>query len=264
LSIIIRSVLPLLAVTLTATALPAQRAGAAQGIAVRFPEGTVHGFLQLHDSAGRFLATGDLTQVDHDGTLESRMSFRFADSSHFDETVAYTQHGVFALTSYHLVQRGPAFAADLDASFSAGGSYLVTATSHDDRKAKVYRGTLQLPADVSNGLPIILLRNLAPRDSATVHLVAFMPAPRLIQLRLTPVREAPVFNGAAGERATEYDLKPVVGGLAGFFGKLLGKIPPDSHVWIVTQDAPMFVRFAGPLYVGPVWRIDLALPQLRP
>jgi hypothetical protein len=45
------------------------------------------------------------------------------------------------------------------------------------------------------------------------------------------------------------------------FGKLLGKIPPDSHVWIVTQEAPMFVRFEGPLYAGPIWRIDLASPR---
>jgi hypothetical protein len=255
-----RPALPLLAAMLAASALPGQGAPA---IAVRFREGSVHAFLVLHDSAGRLLATGDLVQLERNGTLDNRMTFRFTDSSRFDETVTYTQHGGFALVSYHLLQRGPAFAADLDASLAASGSYVVSATSHDDRKTTVYRGTLAMPADVSNGLPIILLKNLAPRDSATVHLVAFTPAPRLIQLRLTPISQSPILNGAADERAIEYDLKPVVGGLAGFFGKLLGKIPPDSRVWIVTQDAPMFVRFTGPLYMGPVWRIDLALPEVR-
>ena len=68
-------------------------------------------------------------------------------------------------------------------------------------------------------------------------------------------------NGGRGETAVEFDLKPEVGGLAGFFGKLLGKIPPDSRVWIVTQEAPMFVRFDGPLYMGPVWRIDPGNPR---
>ena len=39
------------------------------------------------------------------------------------------------------------------------------------------------------------------------------------------------------------------------------KIPRDSHGWIVAPGAPMFVRFEGPLYLGPVWRIDLTSPH---
>jgi hypothetical protein len=166
------------------------------------------------------------------------------------------------LQSYHLIQRGAAFTADLDAVLSADGAYHVASSSHKGGKTKIYEGTLTMPSDVSNGLPIVLLKNLGAHDSQTVHLVAFTPAPRMIQLKLTPVSDRAIGNGKQGESAMEFDLKPIVGGLAGFFGKLLGKIPPDSHVWIVTQGAPMFVRFEGPLYMGPVWRIDLALPRL--
>jgi hypothetical protein len=32
-------------------------------------------------------------------------------------------------------------------------------------------------------------------------------------------------------------------------------------VWIVTEDVPAFVKFEGPLYMGPVWRIELAAPE---
>jgi hypothetical protein len=252
-----------------ALALLATRSGAAPaqattpvGVAVRFPEGAVHGFLELHTDSGKFLATGDLMQVPHSGAIESRMTFHFSDASLFDETVIFTQRGTFALQSYHLVQHGPAYEADLDALISADGAYHVVSTSHKDGKSKSYDGTLKMPSDVSNGLPIVLLKNLAAHDSQTVHLVAFTPAPRMIELKLTPVAAHTIGNGARGESAVEFDLKPVVGGLAGFFGKLLGKIPPDSHVWIVTQGAPMFARFEGPLYMGPVWRIDLALPKL--
>ena len=42
---------------------------------------------------------------------------------------------------------------------------------------------------------------------------------------------------------------------------LLGKQPPDTHVWVLTGNAPAFVKFEGPIYDGgPIWRIELATP----
>ena len=32
------------------------------------------------------------------------------------------------------------------------------------------------------------------------------------------------------------------------------------HTWIVFEDSPAFVRYEGPMYSGPVWRIDMASP----
>jgi len=47
-----------------------------------------------------------------------------------------------------------------------------------------------------------------------------------------------------------------------FFASLLGRMPPDNHVWIVTTDVPAFVKFEGQLYMnGPVWRIELTTPR---
>ena len=231
------------------------------GVAVRYAEGTVHGFLELRTADGAPLAGGDLLQVPTDGGVESRMIFRFADSSQFEETVSFTQHGVFAMRSYHLVQRGPAFAADLDATLSANGQYLVKSTSHKDGKEERFEGKLDVPPDVSNGLVITLLKNLAPHDRQTVHIVAFTPKPRLVGLELAPMQEQHVLNGPGTETTVEFDLKPRLGALTGFFAHLLGKTPPDSHAWIVTHEVPAFVRFEGPLYSGPIWRIDLTSPR---
>src|SRR5689334_9487817 len=57
-----------------------------QGITVRYAEGVVHGFLELTDSAGASIADGELLQVHHGEYIESRMRFRFRDSSFFEET----------------------------------------------------------------------------------------------------------------------------------------------------------------------------------
>jgi len=112
------------------------------------------------------------------------MIFHFGDGSYFEESTTYTQHQVFRMESYHLVQRGPAFAADLDAMLSRDGRYVVTSTSHKGGKAERYAGRLDLPSDTYNGLPIVAAMNLRLGDTVTIHLVAFTPKPRLIGLRI--------------------------------------------------------------------------------
>lgn len=50
-----------------------------------------------------------------------------------------------------------------------------------------------------------------------------------------------------------------IGGVKGAVASLVGKQPPDTHVWILQGKAPTLVKFEGPLYEGgPVWDIDLA------
>src|SRR5678815_258666 len=231
-------------------------------VPVRYAEGMVHGFLHLSTASGKPLASGDLIQVPRERHIESRMIFHFADSSYFEETVTFTQHDVFRMQSYHLVQRGSAFSADLDASLDANGHYRVTARPHDGGDTEHHEDTLNLPSDVANGLPIVLLKNLKPGETHTVHLVAFTPKPRLIELEMTPVGESHVLNGDEREHVVEYALKPKLGFSTGIFSSILGKTPPDSYVWIVTDEVPAFMRFEGPLYMGPAWRIDLAAPEL--
>ena len=128
--------------------------------------------------------------------------FRFGDSSFFQETVTFSQHQVFRLESYHLVQRGKAFAQDLDASFSQDGAYVVTTISHDDGKEKRYTGKLDLPSDTYNGLIPIIGKNVDREAGRTVHIVAFTPKPLVVPLAFVP-------GGAAVEPGiTRFTLKP--------------------------------------------------------
>jgi hypothetical protein len=91
----------------------------ADPVPVRFVECAMHGFLVLRTFAGDLVASGDLLQRSlGNGEVESRMVFRFEDGSMFDETVVYAQESVFALRTYRLVQRGPAFPEDTDVSLT--------------------------------------------------------------------------------------------------------------------------------------------------
>jgi hypothetical protein len=234
--------------------------GPAAGIAVRYSEGAVHGFLELRNSADSLLAYGDLFQIPRDSGVESRLVFYFPDSSLFKETVTFTQHGVFSLQRYQLVQRGHAFAQDLDVDLSRDGSYRVTTKSHKDGREEKQTGKLDLPPDVYNGMIITVAKNLAPQSRATVHVVAFTPKPIIIGLDIIP-NGTQHLVGTSADNAVVFTLKPQLGLLLRIGAALKGQTPPNSHLWIVAGDVPAFVRFEGPLYTGPVWHINLTSPR---
>ncbi|MET0502270.1 MAG: hypothetical protein ABW172_12175 [Candidatus Binatia bacterium] len=239
------------------------RQAAAAPVAVRFVEGVTHGFLALRNVNGELLASGDLLQVQRRGQVESRMVFRFKDGSVYDETVTFTQERVFAMQSYRLVQRGPAFAEDSEILLErASGKYRVSTKAHKDGREDVLSGTLDLPADVYNGMILTVAKNLPKDASETVHLVAFTPTPRLIQLELAPEGERKVLVGEVAKSATRYVLRPRLGIWLKLFATLLGRAPPDSRAWIITNEVPAFARFEGQLVTtGPVWRIETTSPR---
>jgi hypothetical protein len=239
------------------------RQTSAAPVPVRFVEGVTHGFLVLRDVNGALLASGNLLQVQRGVQVESRMVFRFKDGSLYDETVVFTQERVFTMQSYRLVQRGPAFAEDTEISLErASGKYSVSTKAHKDGDEQVLNGTLDLPPDVYNGMVITVAKNLPKGASETVHIVAFTPTPRLIQLEFLPEGEQKVLIGQLGKTATHYVLKPRLGIWLKVFATLLGRAPPDSHAWIIRDELPAFVRFEGPLVTtGPVRRIETTTPR---
>jgi hypothetical protein len=242
---------------------PAAATAQAAGVAVRFTEGLTRGFLLVRAADGRQIGHGDLIQVVHGHRVETRMVLRFRDGSIRDERTLFTQNGVFALLTYHVVQQGPSFPERMDAAFDVrDGRYSVT--SGTGPSEKVATGRLALPADVSNGLMITLLKNLPRGTGRTVHVVAFTPKPKLVEVEILPSGQRSVQVGELQRPAERYVLKARLGAVMGFFAKLLGKLPTDTECLILNSDVPAFVRCDSALALGgPIWRIEVTSPADR-
>ncbi len=228
---------------------------------MRFAEGVAHGFLLLSSLDGKALADGDLIQTASGDRVTTRLLLQFRDGSLHDETVVFTQKSQFRVVRDHLVQKGPSFPRPLDVLVDAqSGEVRVRFT--DDGKEKVVTDRLEMPADLANGMLLALLKNVRPETArSTVSLIAATPKPRLVKLVIAPAGEDPFTLGSTGRKATHYLVKVEIGGIAGLVAPLIGKQPPDTHVWIMQGEAPAFVKMEGPLYDGgPLWRLELARP----
>jgi hypothetical protein len=249
-----------LAIMLTCAALLQPATVHAAPVAVRHTEGLVHGFLLLSTMEGKPLAEGDLIQVSRGGRVTSHLVFRFKDGSVRDETVVFSQRGIFRLLSYHLLQKGPTFQYSMEVSIDSSSGQ-VTVRYTDDGKEQVATDRLQLPPDLANGMIFTLLKNVRPDGPTTVSMVAATPKPRLVKLAISPTGEEPFSVGGSQHTAMHYVLKVEIGGVAGVIAPLLGKQPSDIHVWVLGGDVPAFVKSEGPLYFGgPNWRIELTSP----
>lgn len=233
----------------------------AEPVAVRHTEGLVHGFLVLRTLDGKTLADGELIQVAHGPRVTSRLVFRFRDGSLHDETTVFTQRQYFRLVHTRLVQKGPAFPRALEMSINRSRGLVVVRYTDEDGERKMEEERMDLPADLANGTILTLLKNLRPGESATVSMIAATPKPRLVKLVMSPTGTARFSTGATGRQATHFVIEVEIGGVSGLLAPLLGKQPPDSHVWILPGKAPAFVRSEQPLYAGgSLWRIELTSP----
>jgi hypothetical protein len=121
---------------------------------------------------------------------------------------------------------------------------------------------LDLPADLANGLILTLMKNVrADALPRAFSYVAATPKPQLVKLVPATAGEDPFSTGGSGRRATHYTLKVDIGGVKGLLAELLGKQPPDSHIWILGGEAPAFVKSEQFLYLGgPILRTELTNP----
>ena len=234
----------------------------ADPVPVRHREGLVHGFLTLRTLNGDLLATGDLVQHASGDRVTTRLTYRFKDGSTHDETTVFSQRGSFRLISDRLVQKGPAFDQPLDMSIDTASGQ-VTVRYKDDKGAdKVESDRLDLPPDVSNGLVPTLLKNIVGGGPVpTLSFVAATPKPRLVKLAISTAAADPFSIAGSPRKATHYVIKVEIGGIAGVVAPILGKQPPDTHVWVLGGDAPAFVKSEGPLFNGgDAWRTELTSP----
>jgi hypothetical protein len=234
----------------------------AELVPVRHTEGIVHGFLVLRTLDGASIADGDLIQLARGMRVTSRLVFHFKDGSIHDETAVFSQRSLFRLTSYHLVQKGPTFPRPIDMSIDVGRGAVVVRYTDDDGEQKEETNNMALPPDLANGLILTLLKNIeSSSPPKSLSFLAATPKPRLVKLNVTPAGEERFSTGGKNRMAKHYVLKVDIGGLSGLLAPLLGKQPPDSHVWVLGGEAPTFVKSEQSLYLGgPVWRIELVSP----
>ncbi len=229
---------------------------------MRYVEGSARASLVLRSLDGKVLANGDLIEVARVGRVTSQVVFRFTDGSVHDETTVFSQSNYFRLLTYHLVQKGPTFSVSLDMAIDAQTGRAKTRYSDHDGRESVEDEKLDLPTDVANGMMIVLLKNLSAKTvPSTVSYVAATPKPRLVKLAISAAGSESLSTAGSDRRVTHYVVKAEIGGLAGLLAPLVGKQPPDNHVWILEGPAPAFVKSEGPLYLGgPPWRIELTSP----
>jgi len=232
-------------------------------VAVRYIEGLVHGFLVLRTTTGAMLASGDLIQRANGRSVTSRLVFHFKDGSISEETAVFTQHGHFRLLSDHVTQKGPAFRHPMDLSIDVPHGQVTVRYQDEHGQQKTETEHLELPSDLANGLIITLLKNVRPNAlPPSVSFIAATPKPRLVKLNLAAGDPGSFSVGGSPRRATHYVLKADIGGVAGLLAPVLGKEPPDAHVWVLEGEGPAFVKSEAPLYFGgPIVRTELTSPS---
>jgi hypothetical protein len=229
---------------------------------VRHKEGLVHGFLMLSTLDGVVIAAGDLTQVPRGDQVTSQIVFRFKDGSRQEETTVFSQRGDFRLISYHLVQKGPAFKNASDLSVTCATGQVTVRYTDDDGKEKVANEHMALPADLANGLIPTLLTNMrAGTPQIEVPLVVAAPKPRLVKVVVNAQSTEPFSLAGFSREAVHYVAKVEIGGIAGVVAPMVGKQPPNMHIWILGGEAPAFVKSETLSYMGgPMWRTELVSP----
>jgi hypothetical protein len=235
---------------------------AAPQVAVSHPQGILHGFLLVRSEDGEAIADGDLSQIARGERVTVRMILHFKDGSLQDETTVYSQRGHFELWSDHMIQRGPQFKHPLEMTVDRTSGNVTVNYTDDDGKEKTASQKMKLPPDLANGIVPTLLQELGTgTPKVLASMVVATPKPRLVKLTITPQGADAFSVGATSYKAMQYNVHVDIGGMAGVMAPMVGKQPPDLHIWIAQGEAPIFVKSEGPLFAGgPVWRIEMASP----
>jgi hypothetical protein len=230
----------------------------AEPVRVRYVQGSSHGFLALKTLDGHLIATGESTQSVHGDRVTARLTLHFRDGSIDDDLTIFTQRNTFRLISDHHIQRGPSFPKPIDFLIDAVSGQITSR----DKDGKLTEEHLDLPGDVSNGLPPNLLLNILPSTAETkIAYVVPGAKPRVVHLSIRPTGVLPFTVGSLHRKATDFTIHVELGGVSGVVAPILGKEPPDYHIWLQDGAPPAFVREEGPLYEGgPIWTLEEISP----
>lgn len=235
----------------------------AEEVPVRYREGRVHGFLFLRDQNDQLLASGTSLQHAIGNRVTNELAFRFKDGSTYQETAVFSQTRTFRLLTYHLLRKGPVFKGAMDLSFNTSTGQVAIRYTDEDGREKTIGERLKLPTDLANGMVTGLLGDIDPKAAkTTVSMLVATPKPRLVKLAISPDGEDSFTVGGIAGKATRYVVKVNIGGISGVIAPIVGKQPPDTHVWMIVGKVPGFLKSEGALFPdGPIWRIQLASPE---
>jgi hypothetical protein len=150
----------------------------------------------------------------------------------------------------------------MDLSIDVPSGQITVRSTGKDGKEEAKSEHLDLPPDLVNGLILSIVKNIRPDTPETkVSMVVATPKPRLVKVVISPHGEEPFSLVGSQRKAMRFILKIELGGVAAVVAPLIGKAPPEIQIWIISGQAPAFVREEGPLYQGgPVWNIQLTSP----
>jgi hypothetical protein len=231
-----------------------------QALKLRYRAGAEHGFLILRDPAGVIIASGEITQVPYGHRITLRVVFHFSDGSIDDETTVYSQKETIRLISDRHIQSGKSFPDPCDVTIDVPSQQVsVRGLSKGTNVATTEH--MDLPPELSNGILFNLIQNMQPDTPIEVPYVALSPKPRMVKLAIAKGGEDRFKVGGRSYKAVKYDVKVHIGGIAGVVAPMIGKQPPDSHVWVTESKVPAIIRIDSALYTdGPIWNAQLASP----
>jgi len=230
-------------------------------IQVKYKEGVTHGFLVLTTLDGTTIAEGDSTEVVHGNQVTNHLVYHFKDGSLQEEDFVFSQRGTFRLITYRKIQKGPSFKNASELTIDARSGQVNVKETDDNGKEKFESERMKLPPDLANGLVLTLLKNIPENAKTELPFLVATPKPRLVKLEVTPSGTEPYTIAGSKREALHFVIKVDIGGVAGVIAPLLGKQPPDNHVWLSRGDAPTFVKSVTLSYMGgPMWRTELVSP----
>ena len=231
-----------------------------QEVKLRYRAASEHGFVILRNEAGAILASGELTQVPSRNRITLHVVLHFRDGSTDDETTLYSQGETIRLISDRHIQRGQSFPHPCDVMIDVPGQQVTfrdLSKSTDEAKTE----HMDLPPDLSNGLLPALIQNMQGNTPIEVSYVALAPKPRMVKVAIAKGGEDHFTVGGRSYKAAKFDVKVHIGGIAGVVAPMIGKQPPDTHVWVTESRVPAVIRLDSALYTdGPVWSIQFASP----
>jgi hypothetical protein len=149
----------------------------------------------------------------------------------------------------HLVQKGPSFPHPIEVSIDVSKGEVVI-RSMEDGKEKVATEHPDISEDDANGMILTLLKNISPATSKTkVSMITTSSKPQRVTLAIRPGDQQTFKIGEAVRKATNYIVKVEIGGVKAV-APIVGKQPPDTHIWVFGGKAPTFLRSEGTLYQG--------------